>query len=237
MQVYFHEPCHLLGHYIPPLGRTRQSSNVSWWYKIDHDGIKCQNLNFQRGIGLICNFFILEIMMHQYTHNWFHNEFHNRKHLGSLPWWPMRAISEARTNYPLKEQQLSQWSINVSSPLVWENIHAAQKQGQGHYGRCGSCGKPTVPHLSFLMTNEPLFTIQLFLPNLRIRHTCQLHAYLVARFISMGEVLFTLFLCILKGKNFSETQYITKHIGICTEYQEEKSLDLDLLLVCCIFED
>lgn len=64
----------------------------------------------------------------------------------------------------------------------------------------------------FLVANEPLFTIQLFLPILLIRHTCLLHTCLIIRYIYqyVESSLFTLFLCNLKGKSFSETQCLGK---------------------------
>ena len=88
----------------------------------------------------------------------------------------------------------------------------------------------------FLVANEPLFTIQLFLPILLIRHTCLLYTCLIIRYIYQyaRSSLFTLYLCTLKGKPFSETQYMAKHISKWTESQQEKSLDLDLLLICNI---
>lgn len=172
---------------------------------INHHRIKCRNLNFQRGNGLIYKFLIQDVMMHHYTHNWFDIEFYNTKHLASLPWWPMRTIPEAGTNYPLEKQQLSLWSISMSSPFTQKNIHVTEKKRQGHYGKWGSDGKPTVLHLSFWCPMNLSFTKQLFLLTLLIAYT---------RAIPMPDLwmhlwkcegsLFVLFLCNLESKPFSE---------------------------------
>lgn len=80
-------------------------------------------------------------------------------------------------------------------------------------------------------------TIQLFLPILLIKHNCPLYTYLIIRYIHqyVRSSFFTLFPCNLKGKPFPETQYMKKHIGNYTESQEEKFIDLDLLVVCYVF--
>lgn len=89
----------------------------------------------------------------------------------------------------------------------------------------------------FLVANEPLFTIQLFFPILLIKDTCLLYTCLIIRCIHqyVRSSLFTLFLCNLKGKNPFQRFSIWQNTLVTELSQEEKPLDLELLLVCYIF--
>lgn len=175
---------------------------------INHRRIKCQNLNFQRGSGLIYNFFIQDVMMHHYTHNWFDIEFDNTKHLASLPWWPMRTISEAGTNYPLEEQQMSLWSINMSSPLPRRIFMSQKSRDKGIMG-------------GVVLMESQLFFIYLsgvqwvflslnscsFLPSWL--NTPELYTCLISESTheNVKFHFFVLFLYYLKSEHFSEFQY------------------------------